>query len=591
MELGNDPFVLAERRSWPALQSLRADAIGARMPIAEVLGSVFNTKSLLSLDVSDNPGIDGAMDADSFSSAGIYNDGVAPFRLILLRMGGTRVAKFQTDTENFFPAARTLSFGDTALFDPEVPIDQQTWLHLEQIDVRGTSSLVRIADPRPYPGTPLAEDLVSNTSSLCATTLIGGVLSRYSIAADPRTYNWSLCQCLENHYGEPWKGCLVCPEVPRGETGVKVDCRTRPGVMNVTGGWMRFGEGAVEVVACPSDSPRSPCAWGALSVTVRNVTEWERAGSSVSRSCVEGYEGRLCSRCKPGFFRSGRSCYRCRGKGLSWLNPLLSLVLLTALGVKSVTGGYKARSGLIRTLTMHAQLVALLPDLSLRLSDWSGFLVKSASSGSGGLRLNGLECEGKGWDGFYGPFVLGGLLPVIVVIGSIWIGLVSGYVGGGRAMGRLDRFKTAGFYLWLVLLFGSMQRLLAPLNCTDHGVDKWEPVSGLCALGCLLWIVVPWFARHERPVGAGLHLWHGWIGAVPPEALRQGNLLHLNVPALALHRRLVLLGGRAAGEEGGAGHGELPDQAQLAGATCDRQRGSDRQPAGAHLAQALFASD
>jgi hypothetical protein len=253
--------------------------------------------------------------------------------------------------------------------------------------------------------------------------------------------------------------------------------------MNVTAGWIKFGNGSVEVVACPSDSSKSPCAWNALNVTLKNIADWERESSKIPQTCVEGYEGRLCSRCRPGFFRSGRSCYRCGGKGLSWLNPLLSLVLLTALGVKSVTGGYKARSGLIRTLTMHAQLVALLPDISLRLSEWSGFFVKSASSGSGGLRLNGLECEGKGWDGFYGPFVQSALLPVIVLLGSAWIGLVSGYVGGGKSMSRLDRFKTAGFYLWVVLLFGSMQRLLAPLNCTNYG-----STHGSRYLSSALWI-------------------------------------------------------------------------------------------------------
>ncbi len=468
--LGNEPFVLAKSGSWPVLQSLRADSIGVRMPIAEVLGSVVKIKSLLSLDVSRNLGIDGVMDVTSFRNAGFYNGvNIVPFNLLLLRVFGTQVSRFQTNMETFFPNIRVLSLGDTSLFDPDTPIDQQEWLHLEQVDIRGTSSLVKIADPQPFPGTPLAVDLVSNTSSLCPTTLIGGVVSKYSIAADPRTYNWSLCQCLGDHYGEPWKGCLVCPGAPRGETGVSVDCRTRPGVMNVTGGWIKFDGGAVKVVTCPSDSPRNPCAWGALNVTLRNVSEWEGARSRISQTCVEGYEGRLCARCKPEFFRSGRSCHRCGGKGLSWLNPLLSVVLLTALGVRSVAGGYKARSGLIRTLTMHAQLVALLPDMSLRLSDWSGFLVKSASSGSGGLRLNGLECEGKGWDGFYGPFVQAGLLPVIVVLGSAWIGLVSGYVGDGKVIPRLDRFKTAVFYLWLVLLFGSMQRLFAPLNCTDHG--------------------------------------------------------------------------------------------------------------------------
>jgi hypothetical protein len=474
--LGMAPFRLAKAGAWPRLLSFRAASTGLAASVADVLASVHKIRTLYALDASGNSGVDGEITIDTFRAAGIYPpEGLsATFPLIILRLDGTSLSFFGTNHEFDFPSLRVLSLRNTSQLMLGSPVTKQQWLNLEEFDIRGANPELDIGgNVTALPGAPINVDLASKSS--CPGAVVGGTVSKYAIMADPGTYNWSLCECLDNHYGEPSKGCIECPEPPRGETGVGVDCHSVPGAVNLTGGWFRFSErdGAVEVVACPSDSPRSPCKWVTLRLSIRTHEEWRGVAAKFDRECVDGYEGRLCSKCKAGFFRSGRSCYRCGARGLSWLNPLWSLILLSALGVKSVAGGHRSRSGMIRTLILHAQLVALLPDMSLRLSGWPGFFAKSSGSGAGGLRLNGLECEDRiGWDGFYGPFVQSALLPVFVAIGSAWIGLISGYVSRGKAMPLLARLRMASLYLWLVLLFGSMQHLMAPLNCTDYGSSE-----------------------------------------------------------------------------------------------------------------------
>jgi hypothetical protein len=492
--LGNGPFEVAKEGRWPALASLRAESIGTVMRVAEVLVSVLKIATLISLDLSGNAGVTGDLSADEFIAAGV-RDQMPSFNLILLRLDGTSVGNFVVSGEELFNSLRVLSLRNTTLFRTEQPVPQQGWLHLEQVDLRGTNPSVVVLDPSPFPGSSSAVDVATN--SVCPTTLVGGTVSKFAIVVDPSYYNYTLCRCQEGHFGEPWRGCLECPRAPTGDTSTGVDCRERPGELNVTGGWIVFdaARGGVAVASCPSDSARSPCASSVLERSIRTLDEWDMFRSRAPLNCTAGFEGRLCSRCAPGFFRSGRGCFRCGAKGLSWLNPILSVAGLTAIGVKSVSGGFSARSGLIRTLTMHAQLVVLLPDLSLKLSEWAGFFVKASGSGAGGFHLNGLECAGaRGWDGFYAPFAQAAALPAIALVGSVWLGLLSGLVSKGKGMPLRSRVTTALLYLWLVLLFGAMQRLLAPFNCTPHGSNHgrrylaaalWVPCDGAGYRGLL----------------------------------------------------------------------------------------------------------
>ncbi len=479
--LGNAVFTLTRNGAWPRLQSLGVASSGVTLPVAGVLGSVFGCKGLLTLDVSGNPEVGGDLTLQELYTYGGYDGRTnAPYSLLILRLDGIGIGLLQNNVELLFPLLRILSLRDAHSFAPEVHLENQQWLELEEFDVRGAGPGLQIRTPVRLPGSLGFVDIATN--STCPSTLLGGVTARYKITLDPRSFNWSHCQCLSGHYGQPWDGgCRECPDAPEGETGVAVDCFSSPGVLKVTGGWFVLEAeahgGAVVVVPCPSDSPKSPCSANAL----------VPGGARPRVTCARGYEGRLCSRCAEGFFRSGRSCYPCGAAGLSWLNPLLSVVILTALGVRTVAGGFSSRSGLIRTLTIHAQLVALLPGTSLRLTEWSGFLIKASGSGSGGLRLEGLECAfgARHWDGFFAPFAQAALLPMLVAVGSVAIGALSGLLKAGKAMGLRERVGTASMHMWLVLLFGSMQKLLSPLNCTRYGEPKGES-SGYLTVA--LWV-------------------------------------------------------------------------------------------------------
>jgi hypothetical protein len=470
--LGSSPFSVARAAAWPMLQALRVQRIGVSMNIADLLATVVNITTLLTLDASHNEMITGDLTVPEFQRVGIYDGSgriTQTFSLIILRLDSTRIATFKGNMEAFFTSVRVLSLRNTTAFQTEVPLNGQRWLHLEQIDLRGSSCVMVTSLPlATVPENSMVVDVKSNSS--CPSSIYGGTVSQYIITADPVLYNYSLCSCLGGHYGEPRRTCLECPAAPAGETSVAVDCETTPGRFVAHGGWIFFDRATSKpaLLPCPSDSPQSPCLESSLARSVTSLAEWDSIKGTVT-ACAPGYEGRLCARCREGFFRSGRSCLACGSRSLAWVSPVLSLLVITALGVKTVTGGHTSRSGLIRTLTLHAQLVSLLPDMSLRLSEGAGFFIKAASSGSGGLRLEGLECVSRGWDGFYGPFVQSCLLPIVVLIGGAWVTVLSGFVGKGKSLAPRTRMVTAIFYLWLVLLFNSMQRLLSPLNCTAFG--------------------------------------------------------------------------------------------------------------------------
>ncbi len=259
-------------------------------------------------------------------------------------------------------------------------------------------------------------------------------------------------------------------------------------VANASGGWMALEGDRVVAIPCPSDSFDSPCAFTTLGLSIMNRTDWHRRVKSskggVETTCRPGYDGRLCSKCKQGYFRAGRSCWPCGSRGLSWISPTLSVLVLTALGVKTAAGGQSARSGLIRTLTLHAQVMALLPELSLQLPEAVGFLI-GTGGGAGGFRLNGLECvDPVGWDAFWGPWVQAALLPVQVLVGALWVATLAGFTRSGMAFSFRARVLTSVFYLWLVLSFPALQRLFAVLNCTKYG----SSTSRFGYLSAYLWI-------------------------------------------------------------------------------------------------------
>jgi hypothetical protein len=164
---------------------------------------------------------------------------------------------------------------------------------------------------------------------------------------------------------------------------------------------------------------------------------------------------------------------------LFWLSPLLTFFILTLLGVKTVVD--RSRSGLLKTITMHVQLLSALPQMSTTLSEGVGRVLRTSGAGSS-IRMEGLECtDMKGWDGFWGPTYVSAALPFVVMLAAPWISFLAGIFVRDR--GFVDRMRVAGFYVWSTLMFGALGKLFAVLNCTTYGSSR-----GHKYVGSALWI-------------------------------------------------------------------------------------------------------
>ncbi len=457
---------LVNAKTWNWLVGLNLAKSGINMDIGRALAKIYNT-TLISLDLSGN-NIEGELSISSARGAGIW-DGkslIRPFNLFILRMDGITITRMQDGFERFFSFLRVMSLRNAVLSNIQTPIDHQSWLHLETLDLKGATGLNNtVKIPSVAPETPREIENIHNIS--CPQHIAGGEISRYSILADPQAFGYQNCSCLYGWYGTPSLGCSECPNVPESERSITAECDND--TLVATSAWLTFNENtkAVMMIPCPSDSSVNPCNFTTLSRTIKTMSDW--TSDSIFTVCSKGYKGRLCSECADSYFRSGRACFACSSRYFSWVTPVLGLMLLTALGVKTVSGGYASRSGLIRTLVLHTQLVAVLPEMSLRMSQTAGLFMKASTSGSGGLSLNGLECIHSLWNPFYGPFAQACMTPTIALLMGAFIAYLSKFSKRGKTASFRTRFRTASLYLWMMMLFGALQRLVAPLSCTSLG--------------------------------------------------------------------------------------------------------------------------
>lgn len=434
--------------------------------------------ALESADLSGNPLLRGGV-GDMLE--------IAP-RLVTLNLDGTGVTSVSPPS---FPRLRFLSVrGCVRLvesrFDPR-------WQSLIQIDARGafeelgpgvSSNITWTADgspPEPDLRSPLVLDKQAN--SLCPQAIFAGSeRDRFTVLVLPQRFRYIGCECLNNYFGTPSVMCLPCP--------ARAVCAD--GTLRASGVWpvLRAG-GEIALVPCLAGSAASgsPCLGTAIARPPTSSAEFET-------ECARGHEGRLCAKCSAGYFSSSsRVCRPCAAHEVwAWAFPVLSLALVTVLGVKQVLARDAGKSGLTRTLVFHSQLLSALPDLSLHLPSSLSLGLSTASAGNGGLRFNGLECSALlRWDPVRSPFyVLGVAMPALVLVGAAYLIAVSRLVrllGFKSSAGTLAAdATTAACHLWVVLLFGSLRALLAPANCTAYGSSDhaklfivaapWEPCPG-----------------------------------------------------------------------------------------------------------------
>lgn len=473
----------------PELLSFRAAGVGISGTIAHTLSLLKNLSGLRSLDLAFNP-IDGDVDLEEMWKNDLINDNVLfAFPFTTMRLDSTRVSWLQPFSSTiFFPNLRILSLQNAANLSLEFPVD---WLNLKTLDVRGaftqavvpdwvtesneTVAWTELTDPLSSLFGKVTSRTIFDGNVSCPSFFEAGTLSRFTVLADPIRYGFTQCACLDGYYGQPSLGCLACPVPPIGQSSAVVDCSGLSIEAKVSNGSFWFDKRAkrVAVVECPSESLTSPCEMSSLDLTLRTVEQWRAAkiGDRNLTKCKLGYVGRLCSRCVPGYFRSGSSCFPCRNSGISWINPVLSILVPFALGLRVVLGVAKNK-GMIKTILIHAQLISLVPDMTSRLSVASSFFTKAGTTGSGSMRFDGLECGFPSYDPFFGPWLLAALSPLVSAAGA---SIISGTVvlftvkKGSRWAAFLPRWRLAAFFLWQLLLFGTLKSLVATWNCTSYG--------------------------------------------------------------------------------------------------------------------------
>ena len=318
-----------------------------------------------------------------------------------------------------------------------------------------------------------------------------GDLATFRLVRNPDQDAYRFCTCLEGYFGRAVIG--KCQECPAAGQGGATECKD--GSLRAKASWPVLKVNATDgttyltVVPCPADRTSSPCNVLLTDVQPTSMDEAYIRGllmnntngtsSDPSKSlCSPGHESRLCSKCSQGYYRSGRSCLKCRSDRKSlpyWLLPTAAIFVQGLLGVKVLGQGDTVRSGLFRTLVLHFQLFAALPrSLEISLPDGIRSVFQGTEQGTS-LQLEGLECAEKGWDGFFGPFAFACFLPVCLVIASPILAALSTlweqWKGKDRAHTLSLRSKAllGASYLWLVLVFGSSRRILSALNCTKYG--------------------------------------------------------------------------------------------------------------------------
>jgi hypothetical protein len=463
---------------YPNLRSFRASDTGIVGSVSRTLELIFDHFSKLEdLDISLNPQLTGLVGDD----ASLVGGGWPTFdKLVILSLDSLNIDGIDDIVPLvFFPNLQRLSHRRVVSGTPNVTQSvfnfPLAWRWLKEADLRGagdlSTALAKYSVVLPT-DSPVVDDA---RKALCAISLIVGERSAFRLVRNANQDRYRFCDCLDGYFGNATFGsCHLCPGGAVCEGGLMVATASWP--VLVTNGTTTN----LTVVQCPSDRLRNPC--GTITVTLQPSIA-TRAGfisalidSNNETVCSKGHEGRLCAKCKEGFYRSGRSCLECREDTKSlpyWLLPTAAILAQSFLTVKVLGQGDAARSGLMRTLILHFQLFAALPrSLEVGLPDPIRAIFQGSEQGTS-LQLEGLECAERGWGGFFAPFGFACALPICVLIASPLLSLVSDLWQRFRKSKHQLSFRGKLFlsfsYLWLVLVFGASRRILSALNCTAYG--------------------------------------------------------------------------------------------------------------------------
>jgi hypothetical protein len=282
---------------------------------------------------------------------------------------------------------------------------------------------------------------VSSRHAECDDAVLAGTLTvkfPIYVSADMMFGSASgFCTCLDDYFQSESGDCVPCDRVSSLLKDRLSAVACRKGVIQARGAWLFEQNGTARAVSCPRGVSSSPCQVANMSSAV----------------CAAGYEGRVCSKCSPGWFRSGRSCVLCQHSRWA-IHPILSLGSFLLIA--------KSGNPVLAILVLHCQLLTSIarvlptppPDITQQPLAW--LLSLSA------FTLEGVECAGGDRiDQFNGPLLAACLLPFFCLVPSA---AVAAAAPRGERLGRLLAGWSETFFLGL---FVAAKTVFGVLACTD----------------------------------------------------------------------------------------------------------------------------
>eukprot|EP00002_Diphylleia_rotans_P031608 TRINITY_DN6568_c0_g4_i1.p1 TRINITY_DN6568_c0_g4~~TRINITY_DN6568_c0_g4_i1.p1 ORF type:complete len:414 (+),score=22.31 TRINITY_DN6568_c0_g4_i1:3-1244(+) len=286
--------------------------------------------------------------------------------------------------------------------------------------------------------------LLSPSDNFQCPVLTNLKVDQSTIDIHPNYYDYYNCHCLSGMFGLRNK-CLECPSSCICESGLKLEgCFPSPSLEKIS-------------VILPCLNP------SACETHIPNALVLERQPLESFELCLEGYEGRGCTRCSQGYGIQGRSCVKCTSTMVQAsyiIGPLIVLCFIIYLFKSKPNGSGKLGILIFHTQTLSVIFIAMSSNAGIEKSI---SLPNSISS----IQIPAISCV-LGTTDAISPLMASYIrLPILAVIGSL-LYLATKSLYRDKVVYVLLNLARCIYYPIALETFGVF-------SCTlyDEGYDSW----------------------------------------------------------------------------------------------------------------------
>eukprot|EP00002_Diphylleia_rotans_P016662 TRINITY_DN3242_c0_g1_i1.p1 TRINITY_DN3242_c0_g1~~TRINITY_DN3242_c0_g1_i1.p1 ORF type:complete len:1755 (+),score=299.83 TRINITY_DN3242_c0_g1_i1:180-5444(+) len=222
-----------------------------------------------------------------------------------------------------------------------LPKGMNLYNKISSVDIKGTRMHTEGDKLLPDTLSPSGQYQMLNPSdNYQCPVLSNSNVSRSNIIVPPEYYDYYNCRCLPGTFGVRNK-CINCPSTCSCETGLAlIGCFPSPSLQNME-----------TIISC---SNPSACKTSIPDGVIIEVS----SDQMLMDSCLQGYEGRVCSKCQMNFGAQGRSCVECNSS-LVYVSFVVGPVLIICFIIYLYKSEPNA-SGKLGILIFHTQTLSVI---------------------------------------------------------------------------------------------------------------------------------------------------------------------------------------------------------------------------------------